>query len=128
MTLDSAELGNLVKKVAELDILYRLLQDTTLTPALRNKTIDYAAFAAFGPERAKTAMADMMRNLSVPEQSPFGAGNLLRMSDPQFTDKVEQMTGKRRLREGPSMVKLQREVKQLASDMRTDRRNRMLKP
>jgi hypothetical protein len=126
-TLDSAEIVNLIKKVSELDILYMLLQRTSLNAAQRNKTLDYAANAMFGPERNKTAVADMLRNLSTPEQSPFGAGNLLRVSDPQFTEKVEQMTGKKRLKDlGPPMIKLRRDIDKIAADVKNDRRNRML--
>jgi hypothetical protein len=84
----------MVKKIASMDLIANLLKNTLLSQEQQDKIMEYAAMSEFGPERHRTAMADVLRNLSTPEQSPFGASGLLRMSDPNLEQKMnQQFTG-----------------------------------
>jgi Tfp pilus assembly protein PilN len=131
VTMDFTDIANIAKQVANIDLLAKLLSKTALTPAMRNKTLEFAAAASFGPDKHRNAMADMMRNLSIPEQSPFGASGLLRMSDPNMQSKMQQFTGKTPLQpalsapDRQSMVKLSRGMDKISEDLRNERQARL---
>lgn len=129
VTLDYAELAQVAKNVTHMDLLSRLLSESSLAPSMRNKTLENAAITLFGPEKHRNSMADMLRNLSVPDQSPFGASGLLRMSDPQMQQKMQQYTGDKPLHNATSnnksLVTMRRDVDKIAKDLQQARRDRI---
>lgn len=91
--LDAKDLESLAKNVGKLSVLSILLANSSVSTEMRDKTMDYAAASMFGPGYERTAMSDMMRNLSVPEHSPFGVSSMARLSDPQLMEKYKQISG-----------------------------------
>ena len=84
--IDYNLISNLVSNVAQVDMLNYTLQKSGLSLRQQAKIIEYFSEALFGPAKNRTAYADVMRNLSTPETSPFGSSALVRLGD---VDKIQ---------------------------------------
>lgn len=91
--LDTKQLESIVQSVGKLTVLYTSLLNSKLPGDLQAKSMDYFAASIFGHGYSQNAISDMMRNLTVPEQSPFGISNLVRLSDPDFQKKYQSVNG-----------------------------------
>ena len=96
-SFDQNAIMTLIKDVSELDMLYGLLQKTSLPPRLRDRVMTHASSGMFGPDRAKNNIASAVRNLSTPEHSPYGASNIIKVSDPNVQARLADLQTPSRL-------------------------------
>jgi hypothetical protein len=101
---------------------------------LKTKTLDYAASSMFGPGHSQNAAADILRNLSIPEQSPFGYGasNILRMNDPNLKTKMAKLIGEDATKPGKKVNAVVQsgvmsQIDKIAHEAQEDRKKRLRK-
>jgi hypothetical protein len=94
LQLDMAQIEAVTKDVSKLAALWTLLANTNIPDELRAKTYEFAAASVFGPGHAQNNIAEVFRNLSLPERQPYGVSSMLRISDPDFKKKYAEINGK----------------------------------
>jgi hypothetical protein len=97
MPLDASKFMAVVNQVTQLEVLHTMLADSELPKDTQTMALEQAVISIMGPERVKTTLSDVMKNLSTPLSSPFSPSNVITVGDSELERKMAELHGESRV-------------------------------